>query len=99
MQAGRFTGEVELLCASGGRVAVQWAATAEIVTGRYLALVVALSTSRWGTRFRRTMPPASAPGALSGREREVVRLIAEMLFPHEAHTRTTARTLQSGGSC
>lgn len=76
VEAGRFTGEVELLCGAGDRVGVQWAATSEVVTGRYLVLFVALSTSRWGTRFRRTMPPASAPGTLSRREREIVRLIA-----------------------
>ncbi len=76
LEAGRFTGEVELLCAAGDRVAVQWAATSEVVTGRYLVLFVALSTSRWGTRFRRTMPPHSVPGTLSRREREIVRLIA-----------------------
>lgn len=76
LSAGRFTGEAELLSADGGRVSVQWGATTEVVTGRYLVLFVALSASRWGTRFRRTMPPASAPGTLSARQREIVRLIA-----------------------
>jgi PAS domain S-box-containing protein len=76
LRSGRFTGEAELLCADGACVAVQWAATTEVVTGRYLALFVALSTSRWGTRFRRTMAPASTPGTLSAREREIVRLVA-----------------------
>lgn len=40
-----------------------------------MALFVALSTSRWGGRFRRTEPPAR-PGGLSVRESEVVRLVA-----------------------
>jgi PAS domain S-box-containing protein len=72
----QFTGEVELVCADGGRVAVQWAATTEIVTGRRLVLFVALNTSRWGPRFRREVAPGREPEALSAREREVVRLVA-----------------------
>jgi PAS domain S-box-containing protein len=72
---GRFTGETELICADGHLVAVQWGATAENVTGRHLILFVALSTSRWGSRFRRE--PAPKPRMdLSAREREVVRLVA-----------------------
>ena len=72
---GRFTGKTELICADGHLVAVQWGATAETVTGRHLILFVALSTSRWGSRFRRE--PAPKPRMdLSAREREVVRLIA-----------------------
>jgi PAS domain S-box-containing protein len=73
---GRFTGEVELHAADGSTVAVQWAATTEVVTGRQLVLFVALSTSRWGPRFRRTMAPDEEPQPLSGREREIVRLVA-----------------------
>ena len=42
----RFTGEAELICADGGHVKIQWAANAEVVTGRRLVLFVALSTSR-----------------------------------------------------
>lgn len=76
LKAGRFTGEAELLCADGRRVAVQWAATTEVVTGGYLVLGVALSTSRWGTHFRRTEPVVSASGDLSAREREIVCLVA-----------------------
>jgi PAS domain S-box-containing protein len=72
----QFTGEVELVPADGGRVAVQWAATTEVVTGRRLVLFVALNTSRWGPRFRRDVPSKSEPHALSAREREVVRLVA-----------------------
>ncbi len=76
LKRGQFTGEARLKCADGGSVAVQWAATVEVVTGHRLVLVVALSTSTWGSRFRRTATNASAPGALSRREREVVRLVA-----------------------
>jgi PAS domain S-box-containing protein len=72
---GRHAGEAKLLCALGERVAVQWASTTEVVTGRQLTLVVALSTSRWGARFRRAEPSGESQ-ALSGREREVVRLVA-----------------------
>ena len=72
---GRFSGETELICADGHLVAVQWGATSETVTGRHLILFVALSTSRWGSRFRRE--PAPKPRMdLSAREREVVRLVA-----------------------
>ena len=76
LAVGQFTGEAELICAGGGRASVQWGATTEIVTGRRLVLVVALSTSRWGGHFRRTTPSARDAGELSKREQEIVRLIA-----------------------
>ena len=76
LAAGRSNGEAELICADGGHVAVQWAATTEVVTGQQLTLVVVLSTSRWGARFRRTIPPRTESGTLSPREREIVRLVA-----------------------
>jgi len=72
----RTTGEGEVICADGGIVAVQWAATTEVVTGRRLVLLVALSTSRWGRRFRRTVTPERELEPLSAREREIVRLVA-----------------------
>jgi PAS domain S-box-containing protein len=72
----RFTGTATLQHADGGQVTVQWGATTETVTGRRLVLFVALGSSRWGMRFRRT-PDADAPStALSAREREIVRLVA-----------------------
>ena len=74
---GHFTGETELLCANGGSVAVQWGADIEVVTGSRLVLLVALSTSRWGRHFRRSVPPGREPGLLTEREREVVRLVAQ----------------------
>lgn len=72
-----FTGEGELICADGSTVIVQWGAHVEIVTGRRLILVVALSTSRWGQHFRRATASQSPPGPLSEREREIVRLVAQ----------------------
>lgn len=71
-----FAGEAEMRAADGGAVAVQWAANVEVVTGRQLVLAVALSTSRWGSRFRRARAVEPPTGSLSTREREVVRLVA-----------------------
>jgi PAS domain S-box-containing protein len=76
LAGGHFTGETELICADGSRVGVQWGATVEVVTGRRLVLVVALSTARWGGRFRRTLMSDRDAGQLSHRERQIVELIA-----------------------
>jgi PAS domain S-box-containing protein len=76
LAAGRFTGEAEIICANGSRTAVQWGATTEVVTGRQMSLVVALSSSRWGPNFRRTVLDRREAGTLSRREREIVRLVA-----------------------
>ncbi|HEX4189185.1 MAG TPA: LuxR C-terminal-related transcriptional regulator [Solirubrobacteraceae bacterium] len=73
---GRFTGEAPLRAADGSAVNVQWAATVEVVTGHRMVLFVALSTSRWGPRFRRAETSGHEPEALSEREREIVRLVA-----------------------
>jgi DNA-binding CsgD family transcriptional regulator len=73
---GEFSGEATMLREDGGRMAVQWGATTEICTGRRLVLLVALSTSRWGERFRRTLPADAMAAALSPREVEVVHLVA-----------------------
>ncbi len=62
--------------ADGSPVAVQWAATTEVVGGRRLILVVALHTSRWGARFRRTPEAHSDTKVLSAREYEIVRHVA-----------------------
>jgi PAS domain S-box-containing protein len=72
----RFTGEGQLRSADGATVAVQYAATTEVVTGRKLVLVVTLTSSRWGGRFRRATPSRDGPKVLSAREREIVRLVA-----------------------
>lgn len=74
---GEFAGDAELRAADGSVVGVQWAATVEVVTGRQLVLVVALSTSRWGGRFRRASMPEATPAVLSRREREIVWLVAQ----------------------
>jgi DNA-binding CsgD family transcriptional regulator len=73
----QFTGEMEVLCADDSSVVVQWGADTEVVTGRRLVLLVVLSSSRWGARFRRSTPPESEPGELSEREREVLQLVAQ----------------------
>lgn len=73
---GRFTGETTLRGANGNGVAVQYAGSSEIVTGRYLVLFVVLSTARWGRHFRRPSPPAGRHAHLSKREREIVSYVA-----------------------
>lgn len=73
---GQFTGHTEMRRADGTLVAIQYAATTEVVTGRYLVLFVILTSSRWGSRFRRTIPSGGESAPLSAREREVVRLVA-----------------------
>ncbi len=76
MMEGEFTGEGNVIAADGSTVAVQFAATTEVVTGRRLVLFVALNTSRWGPRFRRTTVADHERALLSAREREIVRLVA-----------------------
>ena len=76
LATGRFSGETNLVPADGSIVAVQWGASVETVTGRRLILFVALSTSRWGPQFRRTINVEPEAGTLSNRELEVVRLVA-----------------------
>ena len=73
---GDFSGEAELIRSDGTHVAVQFAATVEVITGRQLILFVALHTSRWGRRFRRLTQAEDERKQLSSREREIVRLIA-----------------------
>jgi DNA-binding CsgD family transcriptional regulator len=76
LAAGHFGGEAELICADDTVVVHQWDATAVTIGGpQRLVLGVALSTSRWGSRFRRDML-ADEPGALSDRELEIVHLVA-----------------------
>ncbi len=77
LAAHRFHGEAEMVRGDGAHVAVQWAGATEVATGRRLVLFVALSTSRWGGSFRRSVAPDHEPGELSPRELEIVRLIAD----------------------
>jgi PAS domain S-box-containing protein len=73
----QFTAEAGVIAADGTVIAAQWGAMTEVCTGRRMVLVVALSTSRWGARFRRQLQEdAEKSGELSAREREVVRLVA-----------------------
>jgi PAS domain S-box-containing protein len=72
----RFSGEAEMVRADGTTVSVQWGATTEVVTGRRLVLVVALSVSGRGRGLRLAGGFEGAGGALSAREREIVRLVA-----------------------
>ena len=74
---GHFTGETELLCANGSSVLVQWGVDTERMTGSGLVLLVALTTSRWGRHFRRSVPSELEPEQLTAREREVVQLVAQ----------------------
>ena len=76
LAAQRFHGEAELVRADGSQVGVQWAGTTEVATGQRLVLFVALSTSRWGGSFRRTVETDREPGELSPRELEIVQMIA-----------------------
>jgi PAS domain S-box-containing protein len=73
---GRLSGEAEMRDADGNIIGVQFAASSEVVTGRYLVLGVALSTSRWGRHFRRTTSERAQAMALSRRELEIVSLVA-----------------------
>jgi PAS domain S-box-containing protein len=76
---GRATGDAELVRADGSEVGVQWAGAVETITGRQLVLVVAMSTSRWGARFRRTVAADATGGSVTARERDVIRLVAQGL--------------------
>jgi PAS domain S-box-containing protein len=76
VSAGDFAGEADLVRADGSTVRVQWGAHAVVATGRQLVLLVALSTSRWGGRFRRKVSADGAPHRLSARELEIVGLVA-----------------------
>jgi PAS domain S-box-containing protein len=77
LAVGHFTGETELLCGNGSSVVVQWGVDTEVMTGSRHILLVALTTSRWGRHFRRSIPSQPEPAQLTEREREVVRLVAQ----------------------
>jgi PAS domain S-box-containing protein len=75
MSRPQFTGIVDVVRADGGRVTVEFAGHPELVTGKWLVLGVATRTSRRGRQSTDAAAPARI-GALSKREREVVRLLA-----------------------
>src|SRR5262249_25376001 len=76
MATGRFSGEADLVRPDGTRVAVQWGASTEVVTGQRLVLFVGLGTSRLGRPFRRDVHDEDPDLELTSREREIVRLVA-----------------------
>jgi PAS domain S-box-containing protein len=76
LAAGRADGEARLHGSDDSTVAVQWAASAETVSGGHRVLFVALSVSRWGSHFRRGLSSAQPPRSLSRREREIVHLVS-----------------------
>jgi PAS domain S-box-containing protein len=76
LSAGDFTGATDLVCADGSAVSVQWGAHPVVTSGQRLVLFVALSTSRWGRRFRRKVDADAEPRRLSRRELEIVGLVA-----------------------
>jgi PAS domain S-box-containing protein len=71
----QFTGSIELVRADGAQVTVEFAGHPETVTDRQLVLCVALRATRGG-RIRDDTQPPSERQDLSGRELEVVKLLA-----------------------
>jgi len=78
LEEQRFTGHADLRTAGGETVSVQYGAHVETVTGQRLVLFVVLSSSKAGGAFRREPAAAgAAPGELTLREIDVVRLTAD----------------------
>jgi PAS domain S-box-containing protein len=75
LRTGRLNGNRELIRSDGRHARVQFAAHREIVTGRDLILGVVLELNRRPMRCGKA-PVDLSPTALTGREREVVTLIA-----------------------
>jgi DNA-binding CsgD family transcriptional regulator len=72
----QFIGSAELTHADGGRITVDFAGHPEVVTGQRLILVVALRIGRGGRRPTNHDEMPKQSGALSPRERDVVRLLS-----------------------
>jgi PAS domain S-box-containing protein len=92
-----FTGVSELVRADGERIRVNFAGYPEVVTGRQLVLGVAVHTVRATGRSAPSVARNPAPVDLSGRELEVVEMIARGLsgpeIAQELHlTHNTVRT-------
>jgi PAS domain S-box-containing protein len=75
----QFTGTADVLAADGRRVRVEFAGHPEIVTGKQLVLFVALQTRRPAVGVFHAPVLAPDRAALSGRELEVIRLLADGL--------------------
>ena len=65
-----------MLRADGSTVHVEWGATTEVITGRSLVVVAALSVSARARGVREAAQPAPGNAVLSYRQREIVRLVA-----------------------
>jgi DNA-binding NarL/FixJ family response regulator len=72
---GSLNGDRELIRGDGDHARVQFAAHREVVTGRDLILGVVLELDGRPMRFGKA-PVDASPTALTGREREVVTLVA-----------------------
>lgn len=72
----QFTGTIELVRADGGHVTVEFAGHPETVTDRQLVLCVVLRAARGGRVRDDTQPSTDQRQDLSGRELEVVKLLA-----------------------
>lgn len=97
LRRGQFTGVADLVCRDGRRVKVQYAGHPEMATGRHLLLVVVVRTARGTRRLRERPPDDHITSALTGREADVVGLIAHGLsgpeIAEELHvTHNTVRT-------
>jgi PAS domain S-box-containing protein len=75
LRTGRLNGERELIRGDGRHVRVQFAAHREVVTGRDLILGVVLELDGRPMRCGKA-PVDESPAALTGRESEVVTLVA-----------------------
>jgi DNA-binding CsgD family transcriptional regulator len=74
---GQFVGQADLIRSDAGTVTVQYAAHTEVVTGKRLALFVVLETSRRGRHLPEVPPEPASPDALTARELQIVRMIAD----------------------
>ena len=97
LRTPEFTGVSELVRADGERIRVNFAGYPEVVTGRQMVLGVAVQTVRTTGRSARDAARNPATADLSGREREVIEMIARGLsgpeIAQELHlTHHTVRT-------
>jgi PAS domain S-box-containing protein len=76
LQRRQFTGSVDILCADGRCVRVEFAGHPELVTGHQLVLFVVLASSARGRRPAGSSGAASELARLTPRELEVINLVA-----------------------